>query len=321
MDVVENQTNVIAILSGKLESWTQGFVAILPNLVVATLVMFAFIFIARLAKDLAGRLLHRTSESPTVTRLILSILKSLILLFGAFTALGILNLDKTVASLLTGAGVIGLAIGFAFQEIAANFFAGILIAFRKPYKEGDIVKVSDYIGNVRTITLRTTNIMTFNGDEVLVPNKDMFTKAVVNFTSTPERRVEVNVRVSYGEDLERVVAVAERALRAIPGRLDHLPVEVVFTSFDESAINFQARFWINYSANNVYVRAVHHAIIAIKKAFDQHGISIPFPIRTLDFGIKGGENLSEVIQTVAKNASQLEDEEADLQSEMDDESN
>jgi small conductance mechanosensitive channel len=297
---VENQTNIVGILTGKMEGWMTGFVAILPNLVVATLVMLGFILLSRAVNNIASRLLHRTSESPAVTRLILSILKSIIILFGAFTSLGILNLDKTVASLLTGAGVIGLAIGFAFQEIAANFFAGILIAFKKPYKEGDIVKVSEHMGKVRAITLRTTNIMTFSGDEVLVPNKDMFTKAVVNFTSTPERRVELNVGVSYAEDLERVAAVAEKALQNIPGKLEHLPVEIVYTSFGDSSINFQARFWVNYSSNSVYVHALHHAILALKKAFDQNGISIPFPIRTLDFGIKGGENLSEVIQSVAR---------------------
>lgn len=300
MDIVVEPQSALAILTGKLETWTKGFVDLLPNLVVATLVMLGFILLSRIVANIARRLLQRTSESPAVTRLVLSILKSLILLFGGFTALGIMNLDKTVTSLLTGAGVIGLAIGFAFQEIAANFFAGILIAFRKPYKEGDIVKVSDHMGKVRAITLRTTNIMTFSGDEVLVPNKDMFTKAVVNFTSTPERRVEINVGVSYSEDLERVAAIAAKCLENIPGKLPDRPVDIVYTSFGDSAIIFQARFWVNYTANQVYVTAIHHSILAIKKAFDENNISIPFPIRTLDFGAKGGESLTEAIQALAR---------------------
>jgi small-conductance mechanosensitive channel len=182
------------------------------------------------------------------------------------------------------------------------------------------------MGKVRAITLRTTNIVTFSGDEVLVPNKEMFTKAVVNFTSTPERRVEINVGVSYAEDLERVAAIATKALQDIPGRHAQPAPEVVYTSFGDSAINFQARFWVSYTANSVYVNAVHHAILALKKAFDQNNISIPFPIRTLDFGIKGGENLSHVIQTIAKGAGPSDDDNDDsdetpLAKDLDKESN
>ncbi|RYZ83192.1 MAG: mechanosensitive ion channel, partial [Proteobacteria bacterium] len=169
MDPIENHANVLSILTTKLEIWFKTFIAMLPNIVIATLVMVAFVFIAKVIANFASNLLHRTSESPAVTRLIVTILRTMIVLFGLFTALGLLNLDKTVTSLLTGAGVIGLAIGFAFQEIAANFFAGILIAFKKPYKEGDTVRVTEYVGQVVAITLRTTNIRTFNGDEVLVP--------------------------------------------------------------------------------------------------------------------------------------------------------
>lgn len=297
METAEVHANVLEILTLKLEGWIKGFVALLPNLVVATLVMFAFIALSRLVANVARRLLHRTSESPAVTRLVLSILKSLILLFGGFTALGIMNLDKTVASLLTGAGVIGLAIGFAFQEIAANFFAGILIAFRKPYREGDIVKVSDHMGKVRAITLRTTNIVTFSGDDVLVPNKEMFTKAVINYSSTPERRVEINVGVSYAEDLDRVAHIAAKSLSDIPGKLHDHPTEVYYTGFGDSAIQLQARFWVRYTSNQIYVNALHHGILALKRAFDENNIAIPFPIRTLDFGVKGGAKLSDAIVT------------------------
>lgn len=224
MSVSSETLKAWEILSRKLSGWLEAAVALLPNLIVASLVMFAFWLLAGMAFNLVSRLLRRSSESGTVTRLLASSVRTLILFFGLFTTLGILNLDKTVASLLAGAGVIGLAIGFAFQEIAANFFSGILIAFRKPYRDGDLVEVE-----------------------------------------------------------------------GIQGRLPGRPTEFFFTGFGDSSINFQVRFWIEFRRQMDFLQARHEAILRVKEAFDREDITIPFPIRTLDFGIKGGEPLSKVL--------------------------
>jgi small conductance mechanosensitive channel len=269
-------------LSSKLKGWLVESVAILPNVIVAVLVMVAFVFIAKVAGNILRRVLNRTSDNPTVTRLIENFVRLLILFFGLFTALGILNLEKTVASLLAGAGVIGLAIGFAFQEIAANFFSGILIALRKPYKPGDIVQIDNHVGTVNDLTLRTTNIITADGLEILIPTKDMFTKAVTNYTSTPLRRVEIAVGVSYDGDLTKVEQVVKTALDKVVGRLKDRPVEFYFNSFGDSSINGKAYFWIEFPGDNYWPRANHEAVMAIKAAFDANGLSMPFPTRTLE---------------------------------------
>ncbi len=295
MSVSSETLKAWEILSRKLSGWLEAAVALLPNLIVASLVMFAFWLLAGMAFNLVSRLLRRSSESGTVTRLLASSVRTLILFFGLFTTLGILNLDKTVASLLAGAGVIGLAIGFAFQEIAANFFSGILIAFRKPYRDGDLVEVEGIMGVVSDINLRTTNVLTFAGSLALIPNKDMFTKVVVNYTRTPDRRVDLDVGISYGDDLRKVERVVRAAVEGIQGRLPGRPTEFFFTGFGDSSINFQVRFWIEFRRQMDFLQARHEAILRVKEAFDREDITIPFPIRTLDFGIKGGEPLSKVL--------------------------
>jgi small conductance mechanosensitive channel len=272
------------ILATKLAEWLRSVVQIVPNLVVALVVMIASVVFASFVAKIAKKLLHRVSQSETVNRLIVAVIKILFIVLGLFASLGILNLEKTVTSLLAGAGVIGLALGFAFQEIAANFFAGVLIAIRKPYKEGDIVQVDTFMGTVNQITLRTTNLTTFNGLEVLIPNKDMFTKAVTNFTSTPDRRVEINGGVGYGDDLRKAEKVAIEMARQIEGCIQDKPVEFFFTGFGDSSITFQLRFWVLYPKQNIFLKATHEAIIGLKKAFDQNGITFPFPIRTLELG-------------------------------------
>ncbi|RYZ71840.1 MAG: mechanosensitive ion channel [Proteobacteria bacterium] len=297
MNIAEDTTTAWGILSNKVGSWLTGAVALIPNLLVATLVFLGFWLAAALVAKLVRRLLHHTSESHTVTNLLTTFSRLAILIFGLFTALGILNLDKTVASLLAGAGVIGLAIGFAFQEIAANFFSGVLIALRKPYREQDIVQIDEHIGIVSEINLRTTNLRTFAGLEILVPNKDMFTKPVINYTKTPGRRVELNVGISYGEDLQKVEDVTVAAVGAIKERDPARDVEFFYQEFADSSITFQVRFWIDYNAQMDFTRAKHQAIVAIKNAFDKNDIMIPFPIRTLDFGIKGGVGLDKMIKS------------------------
>lgn len=280
------------LLSEKAMTWYEASVKALPNIVVAILVFCLFIVFSKLIKNLVNKILPRVTKNKAVINLLNTIASFATLAVGLFIALGIMNLDKTVTSILAGAGVLGLALGFAFQEIASNFVSGIFIAFREPYQIGDIVEIDDYFGEVASINLRTTNIMTFTGLEVLVPNKLMFTKPFINLTTTPKRRVDISVGVSYGDDLSKVVKLTKEALEKIEERIESEEVEVYFEEFGSSSINLSARFWIHYPANKAYLKAKHQAVMNIKSMFDENDINIPFPIRTLDFGIKGGVPLS-----------------------------
>ena len=291
-------SDAFKVLSTKLENWLIELTAALPNLFLALFIIVLFYFLAKIVRKTISEVLQRFTDNAPVARLMSVILHFLVVVTGIFIALGVLNLDKTVTSLLAGAGVIGLALGFAFQEIASNFIAGILIAFRRPFKVNDIVKVNDYEGRITDIDLRTTRISTYDGLEVIVPNKDMFTNTVINFTASPERRVDLEVGVSYGEDLRKTRDLVLKVLENVNGRIPEKSPEVFFSSFADSSIIFKARVWITHSDPISYLTSQNDMVILIKEAFDQNNIVIPFPIRTLDFGIKGGEKLSEVMRAV-----------------------
>jgi len=286
--------DALTLLSTKATNWYEMIVKSIPNIILGLIVFILFIFIAKLAKSILGRLLPRLTKNITVINLLKTVGSFLILVIGLFVALEIMNLEKTVTSILAGAGVIGLALGFAFQEIASNFVSGILIAFREPYQIGDIVELNDFFGEVTQINLRTTSIMTFQGLEVLVPNKDLFTEPFINFTTTPKRRVDIKVGVSYGDDLNKVERVTKEALEEIEERCIGKDIQVYYTDFGSSSINLVAHIWITYTKNISFLKARHQAIINIKEAYDKNDISIPFPIRTIDFGIKGGKELGEI---------------------------
>lgn len=288
-------------LVDKLSGWLETFVSMLPNLAVAAVVMAAFVVGSKWASHGMSRALRRVSSNKEIVGLLSSLTRFALLSIGLFTALGILNLDKTVTSLLAGVGIVGLALGFAFQDIAANFVSGVLMAIRHPFNVGDLVKVADHFGRVEAIDLRSTRLRELTGETVIIPNKDVFQSAIVNYTDTPCRRVDIDVGVSYADDLVRAKEIAIEAVQGIEARDGDKEIEVFYSGFGGSSIDFTLRMWITDADQRAYLAARSEAIIAIKQAFDGGGVTIPFPIRTLDFGISGGEQLREHLSMTETN--------------------
>ena len=289
-----NLQKALRIVLDKLESWMETLIAMLPNLVVAVLILVIFYFLARLMRLVANRLLDRLSDKGAINNLFSTLFYLLTLGVGLIIALNVLRLEQTVTSLLAGAGIIGLALGFAFQDITANFISGILIAFRKPIQVGDIIQSRDFMGMVEKIDLRVTVIRTFQGLHVIIPNREIFQNPVTNYTKTYDRRIDLEVGVSYGEDLQRVKEITLNAMDGMPGLLPNKEVKLFYTGFGESSINFVLMLWIHYPDEPGYLEARSEAIMRVKKAFDANDITIPFPMRTLDFGIKGGKPISDM---------------------------
>ena len=269
------------LLYQKLQGWFRHFVVMLPNLLVALLLLVLTFTGARLMQRLARQVLPRVSTSVTLNNLLATIVYISTLLVGIFFVLSVLNLDKTVTSLLAGVGIIGLALGFAFQDIAANFISGVIIAVQRPFNVGDVIETDKFFGTIERISLRTLNIRQTTGELVIMPNRKVFENPLINFTQQTMRRVDLDCGVAYNSDLEQVQQTVHQAISGIPQLIPERPVEVMFTKFDESAITFQVRFWVPYRRQVDYVSARSEAIMRIKRAFDAAGISIPFPIRTL----------------------------------------
>ena len=271
-----------AALLEKLGAWTIGFVQLLPNLVLAVLVLVVAGYVSGIVGRFVRTTLDRTSRNIQLNHLGSSLAKLAVLGLGLFVALSIVGLDQAVASLLAGVGVIGIVLGFAFQETGANFVSGILMAVRQPFRVGDIVKSNDWLGIVEDIDLRATTLRQFTGERVLLPNREVFGNAIENLSSYGRRRVDLPVGVSYDSDLEEVRRVTLAAVTGLPGLLPEPPPEVLFTGFGESSIDLSVRLWSPYTSNGQWLRLKSDAIQAIHVAYREHGISMPYPIRTLD---------------------------------------
>lgn len=276
----EKYEYLINIPKDKLFHWLESLMAILPNFAVAIITLLLFYPIAKAAKWVAGKFYRETTDNIVLRALVMNVVYLIVLFIGVFSALEILKLEKTVASLLAGAGVVGLAMGFAFQEIASNFVSGILISFKKPYRIDDSIEIQGKRGTVKSIGMRTTSIITGNGLEIIIPNKLMITEMLTNYSSTRKRKVEVAIGLVYGSDLEKAENVAERSVRDIPHRLDD-KTEFLLTTFGESSINGKLSFWVDCTKEANYDQALHQTIVQIKKNFEDNAIEFAYPTRVL----------------------------------------
>ena len=282
------------LIVDKLSVWVQEFILLLPNIALAAVIMVFGIMVSKFIRKYIRKIFKKVFYNEALINLFTSLVYVFLLGVTLFVALSVLQLDKAVTSILAGAGIIGLALAFAFQDIAANVMSGIVISIRRPLRIGDIVKVKDHMGVIVEINLRDSVIKTFQGQMVIIPNKDLLQNPIENYSLMGKRRMDLTVGVSYGEDLERVRDITLKAVADIEGTTDD-EITFFYQEFGDSSINFDIRIWVNTAEQVEFLQVKSDAVMRIKKAFDLNNITIPFPIRTLDFGIKRGQPLSEAL--------------------------
>src|SRR5680860_369219 len=250
---IQTQTEApIETVIQKLESWVDSFINMIPNMAVTLLLLVIFLILARLGSKLFIKLFYKASKNEALGHLFSTVVYAAILGLGFFIMLGVLGLNKALTSLIAGIGVLGLVLGFAFQDIAADFISGVILAFRKPFKIGDIIGVKDIMGKVSKLDLRVTVVETFQGQEVYIPNKDILQGAIYNFSILKKRRVDLVVGISYADDLEKVEDVVLSAIKNLEGVIDKDKIIFDYSEFDSSSVNFNIRFWIEYPGEPSY---------------------------------------------------------------------
>ena len=254
------------LIKAKLLAWLTGFVKLLPNLVVATIVFVVFFFVAKFIRRLASRALLKLSDKPAVSSLFATVLYLVVLFMGLFISLQLLHLEKTISSLLAGAGIIGLALGFAFQDLTANFISGVYIIFKKPFEVGNIVDTNGFVGEVEEIQLRSTTIRTYDGLHVMLPNKDIFQKAITNYSLSGERRVNITLTVPARTDINRLEQTVRKAVEDIPEINKEKKAEVYLTDYTGDNVKLEIWCWIDNSVPHGYVNTRHRIIKLIHDA-------------------------------------------------------
>ena len=252
------------------------FVGHLPYLLLGLLVFVIFLVIARLVRRILVLVGRRTRLDRTLADLLGRLTYAFTIILGLLVAAVVIFPTFNPGDLITGLGITSVAIGFAFKDVLQNFFAGILILWRRPFLVGDEIKIGDYEGTVEEITTRSTRVKTYDGERAVLPNGQVYTNAVLVRTAYSNRRVRLVVGVGYKDSIERARSLMLEVLKKTEGVLNEPGPAILLTELAPSSVNFNVFFWTNARQANV-LSVSHKALAGIKVALDEAGIDIPYP--------------------------------------------
>ncbi|WP_373528711.1 mechanosensitive ion channel family protein [Nostoc sp.] len=267
----------------KVQSMINGFIALLPNIVLGLIVFILFFFIAGRIKALVKRLTRNRRYAGNLGLVLGRLAKGVIILIGLFIALSIVIPSFKVSDLVQLLGISGVAIGFAFRDILQNFLAGILILLTEPFQIDDQIVFKGFEGTVENIETRATTIRTYDGRRIVIPNSELFTNSVTVNTAFDNRRLEYDVGIGYGDDIDLAKQLMLDAMLSVDEVLKDPAPDVLAMELAGSTVNIRVRWWVNppRRADNLISR--DKVITAIKKKLVANGIDLPFPTQQILF--------------------------------------
>ena len=248
----------------------------LPYLILGLVVFVFFLVAASLLKRILIAAGRRTRLDLTLADLLGRLASAFTIILGLFVAAVVIFPTFNPGDLIAGLGITSVAIGFAFKDVLQNFFAGILILWRRPFIVGDEIKVGSYEGTVEEITTRSTRVRTYDGERAVLPNGDVYTNAVLVRTAYHNRRVRLSVGIGYQDSIERARSIIRQVLDKTEGVLNEPAPSVFVAELAPSSVNFSIFFWTNSRQANV-LKVIDSATTEIKLALDKAGIDIPYP--------------------------------------------
>lgn len=254
------------------------FFEFLPSLISALVIFFVGLYLAGFISRLVRRgMLRRESNSQAIL-LVTKILYWSVVLLTLIASLQ--QVGFNVTAFLTGLGIVGFTIGFALQDISKNFISGLILLIQQPFNVGNSVEIAGIEGKVLAVDLRATELRTFDGRIVLIPNADILTKAITNYSRSTQRRIELQIGVGYEIDLEQVRQTALDAIHSVPGVLTEPAPQVYYQGFGTASIDMRMFYWVDATQLDLN-KAKDAGLCAIKDAFQRQGIQVPSPVQVL----------------------------------------
>lgn len=241
------------------------------------------IIVVRIVMGILRKILLKRGADNTLANFILTVTRFLLWLVLLFILAGILEIP--LSPLVTALGAVALAVGLALKDSLSNLANGVMLIGMKPFKEGDFVEIDGMSGNVQSVGLLTTQLLTPDNKKVILPNSKITTASIVNYNVRPTRRVDWEFTVSYDSDVDEVKRVLQSVLNEHPKILSEPDTTVRLHRHDESALAFVVRAWVNTPDYwDVFWDVNENALKALKDA----GIEIPYP--QMDVHIDGACN-------------------------------
>lgn len=242
------------------------------NLITAIVIFYVGRIVVRLITRGLRRVMKAQQVDPTLVSFVSNLVNMVLLVLVVIAAIGALGVQTT--SFIAILGAAGLAVGLALQGSLSNFASGVLIIIFRPYKVGDWIEGAGVAGSVVSVQILTTILKTGDNKQVIVPNSQIMGDIITNYSANETRRVDLVVGVSYDDDLDKTRSVLEELIAADDRILDDPAPTIAVSELADSSVNFVVRPWVNTAD---YWAVTFDLTEAIKKRFDQEGISFPFP--------------------------------------------
>lgn len=263
-----------------------GGLALLKSVVLALGILVAFWFLSKALRNVAHRATHRLPRASELLReFITTMVQRVTMLIGALIALSTLGVNMT--PLVAAIGAAGLVVGLALQGTLSNLASGLLIMIYRPFDVDDVVQVASVSGKVVGMTLMTTTVRTFDNQTIHVPNNKIWGDVITNVTANATRRVDLVFGIGYGDDFEAAKETLMRTVKAHDKVLDDPAPVIRVHQLGDSSVDLIVRPWVK---TEDYWEVLWDLTEAVKRTFDEEGISIPFPQRDVHLiPVKGDE--------------------------------
>jgi small-conductance mechanosensitive channel len=206
----------------------------------------------------------------------------LVFLCGVYIILRVAGLTQLALTVVGGTGLIGLAVGIAFRDITENFLASIFLSVQRPFETGDLVEITDVTGYVQQLNVRTTILMTLDGNLVQIPNASVYKNNLRNYTTNANRREDFVVGIGYDDSINEAQEIARKVLADHPAVLSDPEPSVLADSLGRSTVNLRVYFWLN-GREHSWLKVRSSVLRLVKLAFQEHGISMPDEAREVVF--------------------------------------
>ena len=271
-----NTDEAVGLVWQTLNGMYVGLMQRLPYIVIGIIVFFLFWLVGRIFQNVVVTAGKRTRLDITLAQLFGRIVSAALSILGLLIAAVVILPSFRPGDLVAGLGITSVAIGFAFKDVLQNFFAGVLLLWRRPFVVGDEIVFENFQGKVEDITVRSTRVRTYDGERAIIPNGVIYTSAVLVRTAYPDRRLKVVVGIGYPDDIEKARAAITKVLNDNKAVIRDPGPWVYVSELAPSSVNFTVYFWVN-SKQREALRVGDEVITAIKYALDGAGIDMPYP--------------------------------------------
>ena len=245
-----------------------------PRLILGIILFFLGLFLIMLLRKFVHRTFEARRLDPTVSGFILSLIGIGLRILLVIMVLGVLGVPTASLGFVIGAA--SLAIGFAMKNTLANFASGILILILKPFKLGDFIEANGFTGTIREIQMFNTVMTTTDNKRVIIPNSDLSSSSLINFSAESTRRVDVVFGIGYEDDIDHAFSVLEKIVSA-DERTHKEPAPLIkVVNLGDSSVDINVRVWVDSGNFAIFKMDL---LETVKKTFDKEGISFPFPQR------------------------------------------